>query len=863
MKNVNLTSGIWINKEYIFDNILLLNNKIIYRYLKNFWKEIMNNLEKDQIVLFIFRVRLGDEDDSTIKGNYLTIGRLFKINNSSKDFKNLYNILCGLLDIKDENYKNSQLQEIIFSYKIIATDNTKIDKKITISKDNIKQKVKTYQFRGYNLPNTMNLNLWGRKITEKNNLILISKKGSKFNYEINKYYNKNDLIYDVKLLLPNKEVMLTFKDIKNNNNNFNTFTRYIGSNEYYFVNGILELRLNPWRTSFLEQVKVKNKNIDNLFLTLDIETQVMNNIIKPILISIYDGINHNNFYLPDFINESDMMNNALSFLLNPKYNKYKIYVHNLSNFDGIFLMKYFVGLKNNNNDITIKPTLKDGKFINIDIKFGRNKISFRDSLLLLLNSLNKLAKAFNVDNKGSFDFNSVNNLNITQLNDNKLREELINYCNLDCKILYDILLKFNNLVYDLFNLNFNNYPTLPSLAFGIFRNKYLNKNEIPLINSHPFYDIKNSYTGGSIDTIINYGENLYHYDMNSEYPYVMQKYNIPTGNIKAFTGNIWNIEPNAFGIFNCNIETPDNLNIPILQIHHNKRTISPLGKFNGWFFSEELKNAIDNFGYKVTIINGYTFDQKNIFKDYVIDLYNLRLQYSKDNPINLIAKILMNSLYGRFGLNIILNNYIIINKNELDDFIDFNEINDLIDIDDNFLMSFIDKNIIKNSFLSSSTDIKSNIAIASAITAYARIELSKIKKYCIDNDIKIYYFDTDSIIINKPLPNDFLTNELGKWKLEAIIKEGVFIAPKVYGYITENGNEIIKIKGYKNKISFEQLKSLLIKDNKLELLQEKWFKSLEKGEISILNQIYTLIPTLNKRQLIYKNNKLIYTIPHK
>jgi hypothetical protein len=71
---------------------------------------------------------------------------------------------------------------------------------------------------------------------------------------------------------------------------------------------------------------------------------------------------------------------------------------------------------------------------------------------------------------------------------------------------------------------------------------------------------------------------------------------------------------------------------------NNKRTISPLGKFTGWFFSEELKFAVNNSrcdlpkgekGLKFEIIKGYTLDQKVIFADYVKDLYNLRLQYPK------------------------------------------------------------------------------------------------------------------------------------------------------------------------------------------------------------------------------------------
>jgi len=55
--------------------------------------------------------------------------------------------------------------------------------------------------------------------------------------------------------------------------------------------------------------------------------------------------------------------------------------------------------------------------------------------------------------------------------------------------------------------------------------------------------------------------------------------------------------------------------------------------------------------------------------------------------MNLIAKILMNSLYGRFGLNIILSNFMIINKSELDELVDNVEINELIDLNTKFLIS--------------------------------------------------------------------------------------------------------------------------------------------------------------------------------
>jgi hypothetical protein len=86
----------------------------------------------------------------------------------------------------------------------------------------------------------------------------------------------------------------------------------------------------------------------------------------------------------------------------------------------------------------------------------------------------------------------------------------------------------------------------------------------------------------------------------------------------------------------------------------------------------------------------------------------------------------------------------------------------------------------------------------------------------------LYYFDTDSIDVNKPLNIKFIGKELGKIKLEHIFKEAVFLAPKVYGGLTDT-YEYVKAKGAKKKnvISFSDLKTLLNKDSKLRIYQEK------------------------------------------
>lgn len=40
-----------------------------------------------------------------------------------------------------------------------------------------------------------------------------------------------------------------------------------------------------------------------------------------------------------------------------------------------------------------------------------------------------------------------------------------------------------------------------------------------------------------------------------------------------------------------------------------------------------------------------------IFKDFIIDLYKIKSTHTKDHPMYLISKLLMNSLYGRFGMH--------------------------------------------------------------------------------------------------------------------------------------------------------------------------------------------------------------------
>ena len=67
-----------------------------------------------------------------------------------------------------------------------------------------------------------------------------------------------------------------------------------------------------------------------------------------------------------------------------------------------------------------------------------------------------------------------------------------------------------------------------------------------------------------------------------------------------------------------------------------------------------------------------------------------------------------------------------------------------------------------------------NIAVAASIPAYARTIMNY---YLANPNLIIGYMDTDCIVIYELIP---VSNELGKYKLEARYKTVIFLGPKSY-----------------------------------------------------------------------------------
>jgi hypothetical protein len=141
-------------------------------------------------------------------------------------------------------------------------------------------------------------------------------------------------------------------------------------------------------------------------------------------------------------------------------------------------------------------------------------------------------------------------------------EENNKYILNDVKSLYEIIEKFNKEIYDLESVNINDVVSLSSLALKVFLTNYYDVKNKPIhIPKYTQYkEIKTAYFGGRVEVFKTYGEDLYVYDVNSLYPFVMLM-DIPIGNaIKSTDPNL----DNYFGFCYATVEVPNDIYNPLL-----------------------------------------------------------------------------------------------------------------------------------------------------------------------------------------------------------------------------------------------------------------------------------------------------------
>lgn len=402
--------------------------------------------------------------------------------------------------------------------------------------------------------------------------------------------------------------------------------------------------------------------------------------------------------------------------------------------------------------------------------------------------------------------------------------------------MLEVLTKFNNNIYNKYQLNITSFKTLPGLALAVYNSSYLPekfKSEIKMIKGELEREIRSSYFGGNVDVFYNQISEGYYYDLNSQYPKAMLN-DMPVGDpVLSLETNLDKIFGFVFGEIYCPDEKT--LRVPFIQYKDpiTRNVSCPRGKFKRLIFSEEAKYAL-KYGYQINIEYCYQFKRGvDLFKDYVNDLYEIK-SLTKDPVLYSLSKLFLNSLYGRMGMKELSNTMKIVDKKEAEALDKTCNVSIFSELADNkYLVKFsgklsesilnllseslesknlnktyeYSKEQLRKSGLNKTISVPSAVHVAAAITSYARIIINEYKNIpgnpCIMSD-------TDSAVLPFPLPSHLVGKELGQMKLENVIELGIFIRKKLYYIKNSNNQEIIRASGIdSSRLNYESFVKLL------------------------------------------------------
>lgn len=466
--------------------------------------------------------------------------------------------------------------------------------------------------------------------------------------------------------------------------------------------------------------------------------------------------------------------------------KDKIYFHNFSGFDSEFLLWWLFrnGFKEERegysprvNKTFTHITTDMGQHYQIQVRYKRKILIFQDSYLLIPVSIESLGKIVGVKKlKETHNYDEFKNYK----NLNEVTDEELSYIHNDIEIMKRGLQHF-------FDMGLNKL-TIASSAYSNWKNPsniYLfERNNLRKPTDNEVNNIIDQSYRGAI-TYLNpkYSRVELHdvvsYDFNSMYPSKMRFYSMPCSVpikfesleeckkyaktdkiiIQLYIDNADCIEgfhpfiPTKKGMFNTSYEYNRHIDSKFISLWLKEYELFKTFYTGSW-------SEICYVGFKE--VNG-------IFNEYIDYWKNIK-EHPKTDAEKFIAKRMLNSLYGKFGMNEEQNT--------------------------KYIKNFTESEGIEYEIIETSLPYKYR-AMASYITMLARVELIS----AIENNAKRFvYCDTDSIyLIGREIPDipihDYLFNH---WKYEGHYTRYKALKTKCYMKQTDDGDIDIKVAGLPN-----------------------------------------------------------------
>jgi len=650
--------------------------------------------------------------------------------------------------------------------------------------------------------------------------------------------------YDVvKILLENKDELI--EEINSND------LSDIGSTPFYDkINDEIK-DLNYSEKDCIINIDKKEErenkyNFKNIFF--DFETYVDDNGIHiPYLCRTYDGVE-----------EKEFLGDKCGFYMLCSLKSHTRLIAHNATYDYRFIINYL----RNINEIS-----RGTRLISATGRFKRFKIMVKDSYHLISMPLRDFSKVFNLTsikeimpydlynketiNKKFIDVNYILNNFIDDgdkdhFKDNIKKWDLLEvdntidiveyssrYCAIDCKVLYEGYKTFKKWMFESVQLNIDDILTIASLSDQYFINTGCYDGVFAL-SGIPQMFIQGCVVGGRTMTCNNQkiliNEIINDFDAVSLYPSAMFRMDgFLKGKPKVITNLDYNEIKNKDGYF---------IDIKILKVGI-KRDFSLMSQKNGDGI-RIFKNGMENEILRVDktsledlikfheiefeIIRGYYFDEgfNTKIKDTIKFLFDERLRYKKEkNNIEMVYKLIMNSGYGKT----------IMKAPETDTkfFDDEARFEVFYSRNYNWITTYQKFDTkIKVDIVKTINDHKNRCHIGVCILSMSKRIMNEVMCLAEDNNIKLYYQDTDSIhikdcdikklesIYNTKYKRELIGKNLGQFHSDFDLKgcddvkaiKSIFLGKKCYidvleGTTKEGNKQIgyhIRMKGIPNKV---------------------------------------------------------------
>lgn len=473
------------------------------------------------------------------------------------------------------------------------------------------------------------------------------------------------------------------------------------------------------------------------FMVFDIETPPIGEELYTFMIGAYDGETYDYWYSRRRNDEPRLWEEFLDYVFRKRIGL--VFAHYGGGFDFLFL------LDNLPRKYEVSYAVQGGRIIFLTLSDGNRKVKFVDSFNLLPDSLSRLSKAFGVTVK----------TDMPTMEDGEV--EWVEYNRTDCVALWEVLNLFQKA---LNKIGGELKPTIASCAVDVWRRRFLDI-ELPHYD-YAMHDIRKAYFGGRVEIFNFYGTDLKMYDVNSMYPTVMLD-PMPVGRPRKVVNPPLDME----GVIYAEVDVGD-IDYPVLPYRKKEKLLFPVGKFRGWWDAAELRKAKE-VGYKIRTIEGWEFPRAEaVLRRYVEEIYPIKVEHAHTKDVwYYVAKLLLNSLYGKFGQRTSYKMYGV-----------------PFDPDEEMIVEETDR-----------VPIHSQMMIACHVTTLSRLKLYSYFEEVILKQGKVYYCDTDSIVTDTSL-DEHVSDALGDLELQGEIEEGIFVLPKLYYLRLKDGTEKKAGKGF-------------------------------------------------------------------